>query len=135
MRTIIEALQNVSSGIKELRRVTLSLLEKDNGAKICDFGCANGEFTVEVAEAIGATEVIGVDLSQENLNRASEKGIITIKADLNRSLPFDDETFDVIHASQVIEHLYNTDFFVKEIYSVEEEEVRCNFHAKSGCYP
>ena len=72
MRTIIKALQKISSGIKEYQRATLGLLERNNNARICDLGCADGEFTVEVAKTIQATEVVGVDLEQENLERASQ---------------------------------------------------------------
>ena len=72
MRIIIKALQNISSVTIEHRRVTLSVLQRNNNAQICDLGCADGEFTVEVAKTIQATEVVGVDLEQENLERASQ---------------------------------------------------------------
>jgi len=40
------------------------------------------------------------------------------KFDLNNKFDFEDNFFDVINANQVIEHLYNSDNFIFEIYRV-----------------
>ena len=37
---------------------------------------------------------------------------------MNEPLPYDAESFDVVHSNQVIEHLEKTDVFVKEIHRV-----------------
>ena len=41
-----------------------------------------------------------------------------IEADLNGVLPLSDESVDVVIASHVIEHINDTDMFVKEMYRV-----------------
>jgi SAM-dependent methyltransferase len=54
----------------------------------------------------------------ERIKSAEEKGIQVKNFDLNGIFDFEDNTFDVIHANQVIEHLYNTDIFLSEIYRI-----------------
>ncbi|MEM3465488.1 MAG: class I SAM-dependent methyltransferase [Candidatus Jordarchaeales archaeon] len=95
-----------------------SLLEKHKGSTLLDFGCGDGSSTMLVAAHVNASKVIGVDLDDEALKKAREKGILTYKADLNEKLPLDDECVDIVFANQVIEHLINVDNFVSEIYRV-----------------
>jgi len=49
---------------------------------------------------------------------AKERGIKCIQHDVNKGIPFKDESFDAIWAEEVIEHLYNTDYFLEEVYRV-----------------
>lgn len=99
-------------------RVILSLLEHDASAMFLDLGCAEGDFTRTIASRIGTDKIYGIEIQPENAQLAEEKGIRVIRADLNGKLLLGDETFDIVHSNQVIEHLYNTDTFVKEIWRV-----------------
>jgi SAM-dependent methyltransferase len=99
-------------------RINLSLLERNESACFLDLGCAEGDFTVMLGNRIGTKRVYGVEISPENASLAEANGINVIRADLNERLPLGDETFDVVHSNQVLEHLYNTDTFVKEIWRV-----------------
>ncbi|MBA7714207.1 Ubiquinone biosynthesis O-methyltransferase [subsurface metagenome] len=67
---------------------------------------------------MGTVKVVGLDVETEALVKAKARGIETYCTDLNDSLPFAEENFDVIHANQVIEHLSNTDLFIKEIHRI-----------------
>jgi len=96
----------------------LSLLEEKPNAKLLDCGCFNGEFTSEVAKKIGTKDVCGFDIASDSLAKARAKGIRVHEGNLNDMLPFEQGTFDVFIANQVIEHLSNTDLFIKEIYRV-----------------
>ena len=119
-----KALKKIISASSENYKVILRLLEKDGSARVCDLGCAEGRFSVQVARTIGVTEITGVDVKlefdyeKENSGFDSKISIIGTNAELNDSLPFENERFDVIIASQVIEHIPNTDIFVKEIYRI-----------------
>jgi SAM-dependent methyltransferase len=104
----------------ENRKAVLSLLERNPSARLLDLGCADGEFTIELAAKIGAKSLYGIDVSDQSIARARTKGVDGIKADLNRPLPFEDATFDVIHASHVIEHLCDTDLFLREVHRLLE---------------
>jgi SAM-dependent methyltransferase len=49
---------------------------------------------------------------------SESKGIAVKSFDLNGKFDFENESVDVIHANQVIEHLHNSDNFVGEIYRI-----------------
>lgn len=99
---------------KVYREVTLSMLEYNPEAKLLDLGCSNGGFVMEVAEKIGTKKVFGIDIDESE----AKKGLTKYQGDLNEPFPVPGEEFDVVSASQIIEHLGDTDSFVKEIYRV-----------------
>ena len=92
-----------------------SLLEKDAKTVFLDLGCDDGILTKELAAHIGTKRMYGIDIVAKRLKRAKRLGIITLKADLNKKIPFKDRSFDVIHANQVIEHVTNVDVFIAEV--------------------
>lgn len=83
--------------------------------KLLDLGCGTGEFTVRVAERVGAREVHGVELIGHIAAEARSRGVTVSETSLGERLPYDDASFDAIHSNQVIEHLPFTDHFLKEI--------------------
>ena len=108
---------------KKYKRDVLSLLDVDMGAKVLDLGCSDGSFTKMIKEKIRPRVVYGVDINRGNLMEAKWLGIVGYKGDLNNRLPsMRVREFDVVIASQIIEHLHNTDMFVKEIYRVLKPE-------------
>ena len=102
----------------EYERVILSILEENPRAKFVDLGCYDGRFTSKMADKIRARKVFGIDLVKEELDKACEKGITCKIGDLNEPLPFRDGSFDVVCAIQIIEHLSETDRFLKEVHRV-----------------
>ena len=100
------------------RRTILSLLPAGRGGELLDVGASDGEFTVRVAERLGADRVSGVELIPEHAAGARGRGIDTEVADIEEGLPFEDGRFATVHANQVIEHLRHTDRFLAEIRRV-----------------
>jgi SAM-dependent methyltransferase len=96
----------------------LAVLEYNSHAKVIDLGCGDGEFSVKVKEKIGCTEMLGIDIYDDSLEKAEKKGIIVRKADLNTTLPLETESFDVVVSNQVIEHLLYPVKFMKEVYRI-----------------
>jgi SAM-dependent methyltransferase len=99
---------------EENRRAILAALEPRAGARLLDLGTNDGEFTMRVAQRLGATSVSGVELLEEHAVVARGRGIDVRRADLDEGLPFEDGAFDVVHANQVIEHVRRTDTFLSE---------------------
>ena len=100
---------------EENRRAILETLEPRPGGVLLDLGCADGRVTIRIAEGAGVARAVGVELIEHLADDARERGIEVVGADLNGRLPYEDGSFDVIHANQVIEHLWHTDNFLKEI--------------------
>ena len=91
------------------------ILANAKGRKVLDSGCGDGALTAQLARSF---EVTGVDISEGSLRQARKLGLKTVKHDFTKKLPFRDEEFDTAVSSQVLEHIYDTDFYLSEIYRV-----------------
>jgi len=107
----LDAKKKRSSNLKALSEVY-------KNAVYLDCGCAEGDLTMLIAKKIGTKKIFGLDINLESIKEAKKRGISVVSADLNGKMPFKDEMFDVITSVQVIEHLYNTDMFIKELYRI-----------------
>ncbi|MBQ0922603.1 methyltransferase domain-containing protein [Saccharopolyspora endophytica] len=81
------------------------------GAQVLDVGCGPGTITLDFAERVAPGEVLGIDNVEAPLAisraAAAERGVDNARfevADVYR-LPHADDTFDVVHAHQVLQHL------------------------------
>ncbi len=72
------------------------------GLRVLDLGCRDGALADVYLEG---NTVVGVDADRAALARAAERGIETLWADLEEPLPFEDGSFDVVVAGEVLEHL------------------------------
>ena len=101
--------------MEENRRVILESMPRRAGATLLDLGCGPGGWTMRVADHLATTDVHGVEFIEDWAERARAAGVDVVVADLGERLPFEGESFDVIHSNQVIEHLPRTDHFMREI--------------------
>ena len=85
------------------------------GRKVLDVGCRAGALTCAYLDG---NDVVGLDVDRDALAEAAELGIRTVWADAQRRLPFKDETFDVVVAGEVVEHLANPQAFFDEAFRV-----------------
>ena len=86
--------------------------------KLCDLGCGDGRLTAEVAEKIGARTVVVVETHPPNVESVQAKGFTVEQSDLNGRLRLPGDAFDIVVSNQVIEHLYDTDIFLDELFRI-----------------
>jgi ubiquinone/menaquinone biosynthesis C-methylase UbiE len=78
---------------------------------VLDVGCGPGTITVGLATLVGEGRVIGVDAAGEVLADARAEAVrrerhnVSFEVGDVYQLGFDNETFDVVHAHQVLQHL------------------------------
>lgn len=82
--------------------------------RILDVGCGTGA-NLEMLSQFGNSE--GVDVSDDALEFCRKKGL-TVQKGLAETLPFDDESFDLSTALDVIEHLDDDIAGLKEMHRV-----------------
>jgi SAM-dependent methyltransferase len=82
--------------------------------KILDVGCGTGA-NLEMLANFGASE--GVDVSDDALEFCRAKGL-TVHKGLAEKLPFADESFDIVTALDVVEHLDDDVAGLKEMHRV-----------------
>ena len=80
-----------------------------------DLGCRSGALTRHFLEG---NEVVGVDVDRAALAKAAELGITPVVADVDEPLPLDSETFDVVVAGELLEHVRFPRALVAEVRRV-----------------
>lgn len=88
------------------------------GGSLLDVGCADGVDSVKLRDEIGAQEVIGLELADQFIGPARARGVDVRQVDLTERWPIEDGSVDAVHSNQVIEHLAETDHFMREIRRV-----------------
>jgi ubiquinone/menaquinone biosynthesis C-methylase UbiE len=84
-----------------------------SGIAVLDCGCGPGTITMGLAELDPTINATGVDLSEDQVNRAisiaSERGIANLqfKSGSVYELPFPDESLDAVFSNALFEHLAN----------------------------
>ncbi|HEY3374477.1 MAG TPA: methyltransferase domain-containing protein [Candidatus Aquicultor sp.] len=102
----------------------LTLADFKQGDRVLDIGCGNGRDLSALGHGYPHISLAGVDFSPGMLREASRrlateglKGIELKVADAC-ALPFDDNTFDLVICSEVIEHIPDYRLAIHEIWRV-----------------
>jgi len=94
--------------------------------KILDIGCGKGIYGFLLKADKGADSLVGIDISLQNLLFCKEHKIynLLIRGDIRR-LPFKDKTFDIVLASEVIEHMKKEEgtLLLKELERICKEKI------------
>lgn len=102
----------------------ISILKNYHFNRLLDIGCGDGSFSVFLK---GFTnEVYGVDISEKAVKSANEKTIKAYVVNVDeKDLPFEDNFFDAVFCGEVIEHLFDPDHLLSEIYRVLKPKGFC----------
>jgi len=94
------------------------------GQRLLDVGCGPGTITVDLAALLEPGEVVGVDNVASVLDGAralaAERGQPNVRFEQADAydLPFDDGSFDVVYAHQVLQHVARPVELLRELYRV-----------------
>lgn len=102
----------------ENRRTITRLMRPRPGGVLLDVGCADGTDAVRLAGHIHAAQAIGFELAENRVAEARARGVDARQVDITEQWPLDDGSVDALHSNQVIEHLAETDHFMREIRRV-----------------
>lgn len=106
------------SSLSENYQAILRLLSPQPDSIVLDCGSSDGTFTLKVAQRLQTTQIYGVEFLPDQVEACQSKGIKVSSKNLNEGLDFPSDFFDVVVSNQVIEHLIETDVFVREILRV-----------------
>jgi methionine biosynthesis protein MetW len=81
------------------------------GRRVLDLGCRDGALSAAYLEG---NDVVGVDIDREALAEAERRGLETQWADLDEPLAFADESFDVVVAGELLEHIRTPQSLIDE---------------------
>jgi SAM-dependent methyltransferase len=87
--------------------------------RVLDIGCASGHFTEKIKKYLPGAKVVGVDVYQPFLGffRELNPKLLCVCADAHK-LPFEDECFDVVILSEVLDHVVDPSLVLAEIRRV-----------------
>jgi 2-polyprenyl-3-methyl-5-hydroxy-6-metoxy-1,4-benzoquinol methylase len=88
------------------------------GARVLDLGCGDGPFVPALLEA--GARVVGADVAEAALERARRRAPEAryVRVEPHGPWPFADSEFDVVWASEVLEHVADTERWVNEVRRV-----------------
>jgi len=105
--------------LKVLEKLIIDHLRACIIHRYVDFGCGSAILTSFIASRVRPKEVVCIDINDESLKEAKKQGFKTFKCDLNKdALPLSTNSVDLATAFEVIEHLWNKDLFLEEVYRV-----------------
>ena len=119
--TVYTAKDIARHGTCDLKQPRIRFLLENMGSnkRVLDVGCFVGDYTQAFSDK--GNHVVGIDASQEAINEARKRyknirfecvDAMELKKGLKK------EKFDRIVASEVIEHVINSDIFLTEIYYI-----------------
>src|SRR5580765_6244580 len=117
-RSILESfLKSIESRLQAASREEPAKAGTQNAVRILDIGCGTGA-NLEMLSQFGEAE--GVDVSDDALEFCRLKGLNAQKG-LAECLPFDDGTFDLTTALDVVEHLDDDVAGLREMHRVTKK--------------
>lgn len=95
----------------------LDMLQYHN--HVLDVGCWDGYIMQKILDKKKAQHTTGIDNSKPAIEMCHKKKLSAkLVKSVDQKLPFDNNQFDAIIAGEIIEHLYDVNTFLKEVYRI-----------------
>ena len=98
---------------REIVMKLIELIGTEKNANILEVGCSGGPLIISLKNK-GFENIYGIDISKEGINLCKKRGLKNVFLTGGEQTKFDDEMFDVVIASDVLEHIKNDSEAVKE---------------------
>jgi len=92
-------------------------LKRDKKAKILDFGCGTGVLQEQFLKRFDVN-VHGIDISKEAIRYCKKRGLSQVKIFNGKTIPFKANSFDLVTAIDVVEHIKDDIHALSEIKRV-----------------
>lgn len=92
------------------------------GDSVLDLGCGDGAFSIGLRDA--GAQVVGVEVSEEAARRARARGVDVRVVVPGEPLPFEDASFDMVWAGEVVTHVADLAPLLSEVRRVVRPEGR-----------
>lgn len=104
-------------GRRSLLASRLKALKLDPNAAILDVGTSTGT-NLRMLRDLGMPNVMGLDLSPEAIEFCRTKGLGDVCLGDVNAIPFEDCSFDMVFATDIIEHVDNDEKAIAELFRV-----------------
>ena len=84
--------------------------------RVLDVGCLDG--TIGELFLKSGNDVYGLDASEPAVAKAVQCGIKAQLGNVEQRFPFEDDYFDAVFAGEIIEHIFDVDMMLSEIFRV-----------------
>ncbi len=99
----------------------ISKLKLSKKTKFLDIGCGNGKFLTAVKKIFNIN-CQGIEYSKQAIKICKEKKLNVKFRDIEKKFPYKNNSFDIIYAGEIIEHLYNPDNFLEKCYKILKKD-------------
>lgn len=89
----------------------------DPSSEVLDVGCGTGSLSEPLVKKKDC-KVWGIDISENALEKAEERGLKTRIADVDEGLDYEDDSFDYVILCDILEHVYRPRLLLEEAMRV-----------------
>lgn len=104
----------------KLYKILSKILKIEKPLNVIDIACGNGGFINTLSQMYPLHKYYGSDIASNVIeqNKIEKPEINWYAEDCNVRMSYKDNFFDVVIAGEVLEHLYDTDYFIHELYRI-----------------
>jgi len=96
----------------------LELVKIESGDKILDIGCKHACLCDILTKREMHCDYYGIDISDKVINHVKDKRGVFKVCDVMNELPFEKEQFDYVFCLELLEHVENPTFLLREIHRI-----------------